>query len=147
MLKFALVSNELALGEIKVFNLEVDGIDQFEAFEGSIEDKHYSQFKSLAATISQISENKKPPNHGKRRKIKGLENAAEMRTKNLRLYYLVIKEHGITICIGGYKKSQKKDIKRLKKLSKAIYKQIDDHGRLKIKQKTKTDQGESSEES
>lgn len=146
MPKFALIKNEFADGSINVYNLLVDDIDQFEAFEESVEDIDYSQFTSFAATISQISENKKQPPRGKRRKIEGVDNAGEMRTKNLRMYYLVVKEHGYTICLGGYKKTQKKDIKRLKKLQTEILKQIKEDGKLEIKEKTKTNKGNSSSE-
>lgn len=146
MSKFALVKNEFAVGSINVYNLLVNDVDQFEAFEESVEDIDYSQFTSFAATISQISENKKPPPRGKRRKLEGIENAGEMRTKNLRLYYFVVKEHGYTICLGGYKKTQKKDIKRLKQLQKEILKQINKHGKLEIKEKTEADKGTSSSE-
>lgn len=144
MSKFALIKNEFAVGSINVYNLIVDDIDQFETFEESVENIDYSQFTSFAATISQISENKKPPPRGKRRKIEGMGNAGEMRTKNLRLYYLVVEKHGYTICLGGYKKTQKKDIKRLKQLQREILNQINEHGKIEIKEKTKINKGYSS---
>ncbi len=137
MYKFALTKNEFARGSIDVYKLVVDDVDQFVAFEDSVEKINFSEFKSFAATISQISENKKQPPRGKRRKIKGLDNAGEMRTKNLRLYYLVIKEHGYTICIGGSKKSQKKEIKRLKQLQKDIFEQIKNMENSKLNNRPK----------
>jgi len=82
MSNFALRRNKFAVGNVDVYNLTIDDVDQFEAFEESVEDIDYSQFTSFAATISQISDNKKPPPRGKRRKIKGIDNAGEMRTKS-----------------------------------------------------------------
>ena len=67
--------------------------------------------------------------HNKRRK---LANGTELKTKDLRLYYLVIPKHGITICIGGTKKNQKKDISILDGLSKEILEQIKKYGNLTI---------------
>ena len=130
---FALKLSEFAKGIVKIFNLVVDEIDQFETFENSLEDKYLSEFRSFAATIYQISENKKPPPRGKRRKIEGVSGVTEMRSRNLRLYYLIIKEEGIIICLGGYKKTQKKDIKRLINLRALILKYIKENGRLNIK--------------
>jgi len=125
MSKFALNLNEFARGGVKVYNLLIDGVDVFHEFEDALEAQYKSEFRSFAATISQISENRKPP-------IKGVESAVEMKTKHLRLYYLVIKEHDLIICLGGHKKTQKKDIKRLSRLRDLIIKQINENGRLKI---------------
>ncbi len=133
MPKFTLKLNQFAKGKVKVYNLLIDDIDQFDAFEDNLEEKYNSQFISFAATISQMSENKKPPPRGKRRKIGGIKNAAEMRSRDLRLYYLVIEEYGYTICLGGLKKNQKKDIKRLKSLKEEIENQIKKHGEIEIK--------------
>lgn len=130
---FELKLSEFAKGAVKVYNLLVDEVDQFEAFEASLEEKYLSEFRSFAATIYQISQNKKPPPNGKRRKIGGVSGAAEMRSRNLRLYYLVIKEEGIIICLGGDKKNQKKDIRKLKNIRTLILKYKQDHGTLNIK--------------
>ncbi len=133
MSKFALISNEFARGRVKVYNLLIDEVDVFNEFEDSLAAQYKSEFRSLAAIISQISEHRKPLPRNKSRKIKGVESAAEMKTKHLRLYYLVIKEHDLIICVGGHKKTQKKDIKRLGRLRDLIIKQIEENGRLKIK--------------
>ncbi len=134
MSKFALKLNQFAKGAVKVYNLLIDDIDQFDYFEDNLEEKYNPQFVSFAATISQMSENKKPPPRGKRRKLKGIENAAEMRSRDLRLYYLVIEEYGYTICLGGLKKNQKKDIRRLKSLKKELENQIKKDGKIEIKE-------------
>lgn len=139
MSKFALISNQFAIGKVKVYNLVIDDIDQFESYEDTLEEIYIPQFRSFAATIAQISENKKPPPHGKRRKICGVEHAAEMRTKDLRLYYLVLYDHGITICLGGLKPGQIKNIRYLKSLQKEILTYIKENGKLEIKQPKKTD--------
>jgi|GEM_PF-1261168 len=141
MPKFALTLSQFARGSVKVYNLLIDNIDQFEAFEDDLEDKYYSQFISFAATISQISENKKPPPRGKRRKLEGIDGAAEMRSNDLRLYYLTLKNHGYTICFCGYKKNQKKDIRKLNNLKRKLENQILEHGKLEIK---KINKGKSS---
>ena len=119
----------------------IDNVDQFEAFEDSIEDKYISQFISITSSITQLSEYFKPLPHGKRRKLKGkgLENTGEFRSRDLRLYYLVLKESGYIICLGGGKKSQPKDLKRLKSLKKEILNQVSQHGQIEIIEKKKAD--------
>lgn len=133
MTKFTLKLNKFAAGTVKIYNLLINEVDQFEVFEEELEDLNKPQFKSIGATIYQISDNTKPPPKGKRRQIKGIKGAVEIRTKNLRLYYLVIKEHDLIICIGGLKTKQKKDLRRLKTLKEEIENQIEQHGKLKIK--------------
>jgi len=132
MLKFALKKNQLARGAVKVYNLLIDGIDQFDHFEDGLESKYDSSFRSIGAVINQISENPRAPNR-KTRKIHGVNKATEIKKGDLRSYYLAIKEHDLVICLGGYKKNQKKDITRLKSLEKQITQQIEKHGKLEIK--------------
>jgi len=132
MPKFALNLNKFAVGTVKVYNLLINDVDQFENFEDQLEVKYDSQFRSIGSVIYQISDNKNPP-HGKRRQIIGIKGAVEIKTKNLRVYYLAIKDHDLIICIGGLKTTQKKDIGRLKALKKEIDNQIEQHGKLKIK--------------
>jgi len=138
MPKFALQLNEYANGEVLIYNLVVDGVDQFYAFEDSLEDQFLSEFKSFGAIIYQIS-HKKTPAKGKRRIIKGVEGGREMKSRNLRLYYLVIKELGIVVCLGANKKTQKKDLKRLDKIRKAIVEQIKKNGKPNIQIKEEND--------
>ncbi|NOX64614.1 MAG: hypothetical protein GXO85_02165 [Chlorobi bacterium] len=97
-----------------------------------METQYNSEFKSLASSILQLCDGRNLP-HGKRRKIEGLKNCVELRSRNHRLYYIKIPEHGLIICLGGTKKNQKKDINRIKALRKLLLKQIMDHGKLKIK--------------
>ena len=138
MPKFALHLNEYAKGEVLIYNLVVDGIDQFDAFEDSLEDQFISEFRSFGAIVYQLSHKKIPPK-GKRRIIKGVEGGREMKSRNLRLYYLLLKEAGIVVCLGANKKTQKKDIKRLNKLRKAILEQIKNNGKLNIQTKKEND--------
>ncbi len=133
MPRFALRKNIFATGSILVYNLLIDDVDQFEAFEDALEKIDKAQFRSIAATVSQMSENKKPPPRGKRRKVEGMEHAGEMRTKKLRIYYLVLPKTWYTICLGGYKKQQKKDLKRLEQLQIEIENQIKKYGAFEIK--------------
>lgn len=130
MCKFALQLNEFARGRVKMYNLLIDGHDQFDVFEESLEIAYKSQFNSIAAYISQISGLKNLPSR-KRRKLKGFDNTTELRTNDLRLYYMKIKEDGQIICLGGYKKNQKKDLNKLKSLQKQVENQIRNYGKLK----------------
>ena len=133
MPKFALRLNQFAKGNVKVYNLIADDVDQFDSYEDSLEDVYQSQFRSFAAIITQISENKTPPAHGKRRKLKGIDQASEMRTRDLRLYYIILDDHGTTICMGGLKPGQKSDINKLKSLQKELINYIKENGNLEIK--------------
>lgn len=129
---FALKLNEFAKGDVKIFNLLVDGNDQFELFESSLEDKYLKELRGFASTIYQLSHKMNIP-HGKRRVLKGIDGGREMKSRNLRLYYLHLKEAGILICLGAEKKTQKKDINRLGNIRKDILQQIAKHGKLEIK--------------
>lgn len=100
-------------------------------FEESLEVKYESQFNSIVAVITQISEHRKSPSHGKRRKLEGFDSAAEIRTKDLRLYYIVPKEQGYILCLGGHKSNQEKDLRKLTSLQKQVENQIRNHGKLK----------------
>lgn len=133
MPKFALKKNQFARGTVEVYNLLIDGADQFDLFEDGLESKYDSSFRSISAVINQISENKKAPNRNKRRKIHGINKAAEIKRGDLRLYYLAIKDHDLVICLGGYKKNQRKNLARLKSLEKQITQQIEKYGKLEIK--------------
>lgn len=133
MPKFALISNQFAEGHIKFFNLEIDGIDQFDTFEDSIEEKHESELRQCASYISLLSEGKHLPPR-KKRKLGGISKAGELKTKHLRVYYIVIPEYGYTICILGYKKNQDKDIARLKTLRTSILTQIEENEGIEIKE-------------
>ena len=132
MHKFALHKNIYSSSKIQFYNLIIDGIDQFHAFEEGLETQYNSEFKSLASSISQLCDNRNLP-HGKRRKIRGLKKCVELISKNHRLYYIALPEHSLIICLGGTKKNQKKDINKVKSLRKQLLKQIIDYGNLEIK--------------
>lgn len=131
MTNFALTRNEFATGDkVSVCNLEIDGICQFHAFIEELEEIQKKELRKLSISIWQLSENIKPRNRN-HLKGKDLMDCRELKTKNLRLYYLVLNS-GLVICLGGVKTKQKKDIQKLKTLKFKIIKFIQDHGEIQI---------------
>ncbi len=131
MPNFALSINEYSTGKkVSVCNLEIDGVCQFNTFIEELEEIHKKEIKKLAISIWQLSENLKPRN---RNHLKGkhLKDCRELKTQNLRLYYLVL-DTGLVICLGGVKTKQKKDLRQLETLRLKIIKHIEDHGDLQI---------------
>jgi len=131
MANFTLSLNEFATGDrVFVCNLQIDGECQFSSFVEDLGEFEKKEVKKLAISIWQLSENKKPRN---RNHIKGkdLEDFRELKTKNLRLYYLVLSP-GLIICLGGIKTQQRRDIEKLKTIKVKILKYIQDYGELQI---------------
>ena len=114
MCRFAFIKNNHINGSIRVYNLLVRGVDVFEEFRESLEVKHEKQFQKFIFYLEMLSSGGRLP-HKKRRKIQGVEDGWELRTQALRLYYLAYEPALIVICHMGYKKKQKKDIRRWKR--------------------------------
>jgi len=129
---FELTKNEFATeSQVQVYNLSIDGNCQFEAFASNLTKETKSEIKKISISIWQLSANRKPRNRN-HIKGKGLEVCRELKTKNLRLYYLILNPYGLVICLGGQKTKQKKDIAALKTLKNKILKYKETHGGLEI---------------
>lgn len=131
MSKFALQRNRKAFGKVQIFDLVKDGKNQVNEFTDSLEEKYRSQFRSLLAYVSFISDNRVMPTN-KHKKLHTLQDTYELKTKNLRLYYLNFKSYDIILCLGGHKNAQAKDINSLTSLRKRILEQINESGDLTI---------------
>jgi len=132
MSKFDLYINKFATGEkTSVCNLVIDGVCQYESFVEGLETIMVKELKKISISLWQLSENKKPRNKNFIRG-KGLEDFRELKTKNLRLYYLVLKPYGLIICLGGQKTNQRRDIASLKSLKDKIIQHIKDYGALEF---------------
>lgn len=141
MIKFALRKNDYSEDENVLYNLVIDGVDQFELFEESIQKAQQSNFNTIASSIMLYSSNERLA-HNKRKNIDSQLRLWEFKAGKLRVYHFKIKGTGTTICWAGTKNSQKKDIPKAKRLIREITDQIKKHGNIQIEE----DEEESQEE-
>ncbi|GET27097.1 hypothetical protein [Prolixibacter sp. NT017] len=112
-------------GKQKIYKLEIDDKCLFDDFEDEIEKRgQYSdELATIYAHIEDFANNKTLPQTKFRILNKGVKNDKikeyEFKSKHLRIYGIKAPS-GQIIIMGGYKKTQKKDINRLKNI-KAIY--------------------------
>lgn len=125
MIKFTLKKIEELEGKQDIFKMEINGECLFDEFEREIENKgqYEQELFSIYSLMEDVANNKLLPEfkfrditNKKRDKIKEYE----FKSKHLRVYAIKTKE-GKVVIIGGYKNSQKKDIKKFRKI-KANYK-------------------------
>ncbi len=85
MLKFALVESPFAKGKIKVYHLVIDNVDQFEAFEDSIEGKYICKINSITSSHTYLKDSIKPlPAHRRtKHRHKTQQNTVELRERDL----------------------------------------------------------------
>lgn len=121
---------------IDVYELLEDGKSLFEKFQGEVKKSAGSYAASLnrfPAMIEQYSKGLILPST-KFRKLKGSKakcSEFEFKAKPLRLYMTTIDGFGAIIMFGGYKTSQKSDIRRLQNLSMRVIQEYE-AGKLKI---------------
>ena len=127
MRKFGFYKNNVADGYRPFYNLSVNEVDVFDEYSSSLELKYKSQLLSINAYINQLSHGKHPPK--KWRKLN--RNISELKTRDLRVYILKL-ENGLTICLGGMKKNQARDIAWVRNLHKEIVKDIKSNGPLSL---------------
>ncbi len=157
MPKFALEKREFTIPtgsvaiKVVIYDLIINGENQFHKFEDAIatsSNKSYeSQLDKIATLVDRLSQGQRL-RAGRRKKIEGIFKKKkkgvgtnkiqdeitpyELKTPKLRLYYLYFECENkyIVICLGGYKKNQKKDIRQFKSICKQIIEQISDYGDL-----------------
>lgn len=125
MIEFTLKKIEEIEGKQDIFKMEIDGVCLFDEFENDIESKgqYEQELFSIYSLMEDVANNKLLPEpkfrditNNKSDRIKEYE----FKSKHLRVYAIKTKE-GKVVVLGGYKNSQKKDIKRFRKI-KANYK-------------------------
>lgn len=125
MTKFTLESlPQFDCCKIKVSRLFIDGKCQYDDFEKDIlkEGTYPGELDSLQATLEQSCQLVRlPDNKFKKLKLGKLPlEGYEVKSRNLRLYLVHIKQTGRVIILGGKKTDQPKDIRRLKSLIKSL---------------------------
>lgn len=122
--------------KINVYELLEDGKSLFEKFQGDVKksaDSYAVSLNRFPAMIEQYSKKIILP-ATKFRKLKGSKtkwNEFEFKAKPLRLYMTTIDGFGAIIMFGGYKTSQKSDIKKLQNLTVKVFEEYE-AGKLKI---------------
>lgn len=120
MSKFALNKLTIIKGQQGFFDLQINGIGQFENFYANIEAQYKSEVVTLIARMEWVA-NLKPLPKNKFRNItpkKQIVKEFEFKTKHLRLYAIHIENTGKIIVFCGYKNTQKSDIPSFRSLKK-----------------------------
>lgn len=122
MEKFSLKLINSVHGKQKFYKLIQDDFCPFDAFQDEIENSNYlSELRTIYAYMDMIANLKTLPNT-KFRDIsptKSLAKEYEIKSKHLRIYLFHEEKTGKIIVCGGYKTSQKSDIRYFRNLKKA----------------------------
>lgn len=90
-------------------------LDEFiEDIEGTNEEDELATLYQIIEDVANCKQHPKAKKLKLGKKIDGFE----AKSKHLRLYYVIEKETGVVLVIGGKKKNQPKDIERLKTIIK-----------------------------
>ncbi len=122
MAKFSLKLIDSIEGKQKFYKLIQNDVCPFDNFQIEIENSNYlSELLTIYAYMEMVSNLKTLPNT-KFRDItpdKSLVKEYEIKSKHLRIYLFHEEKTGKIIVCGGYKKSQKSDIKHFRNLKKS----------------------------
>jgi len=86
MVKFELKLNNHSIGKINVYNLLIDGVDQFESFEEELHSNQKKGLDKIKSTITFYSGQQRLAT-GRRRKIDEKTGLWEFRADNIRAYH------------------------------------------------------------
>lgn len=117
---FALKKIEQVKGKIDFYKLEIDGKCEFENFCESVEGKEEEKsLRSIYAIMDSVANLKYIPKT-KYRELKGRKKSDkikdfEIKKDDIRVY-LFKAEEGHIVVTAGYKKDQKKEISRLRRI-------------------------------
>lgn len=118
MSKFALNKIEVIKGKQSFFDLEVNGVGQFDSFSNNVEKQYKSELITLISRMDLVANLNRLPKEKFRDitpKKQGVKEY-EFKTKHLRLYAIHIEKTGKVIVLGGHKNTQKADIKSFRSL-------------------------------
>jgi putative component of toxin-antitoxin plasmid stabilization module len=127
MVRFELKEIEEVNGKIKFFKLIVDGNCEFDDFCKEIEkDGNLKrQLIQVQARMEDVADMKRLPKNKFRDITPKKESIKEyeIKTKNLRIYLFHEEFTGKIIVLAGKKSTQKKDIRRFRKIKKRYFEQ------------------------
>lgn len=120
MSKFALKKLTMIKGKQDFFDLQINGIGQFDYFDKNVEAQYKSEVVTLITRMEWVA-NSNPLPKTKFRNItpkKQIVKEYEFKTKHLRLYVIHIVNTGKVIVVCGCKNTQKSDIVKFRSLKK-----------------------------
>lgn len=117
MLSFELRRLEIIDGRQSFEKLIVDGRDLLQEFEQSLEERYRSEMRTIYAWMQMVADLNPVPGTIYHPLSAGKDGIREyeFKSKHLRVYAFA-KPNGKIVVTGGKKKSQRKDIKRLREL-------------------------------
>jgi len=128
MSKFALEKIEAIKGKQTFYDLKINNVGQFESFSNELEEEYKSELVTLNARMDLVANLNRLPKE-KFRDITPKKQAVkeyEFKTKHLRLYAIHFEKTGKVIVLGGYKNTQKKDIRSFRSLKSQFLKSLKD---------------------
>jgi len=120
MSKFALNKIKTIKGKQSFFDLEINGVGQFDSFSKEAAVQYESELLTLNARMDLVANLERLPKQKFRDITPAKEQVKEyeFKTKHLRLYVIHIEKTGKVVILGGYKNTQKKDFRGFRSLKK-----------------------------
>lgn len=117
MPKFAVVKLDEIVGKVTFFKLVIDGKCLFDEFWEQInkDGNMQTELRSISAMFQNFANGLNLPG-AKYHLLKNIPNAAEFKTRHLRVYVFHDTETGKIVILGGKKTNQAKDLKKLEKI-------------------------------
>lgn len=116
------------VGKVLFFKLVKDGVCWFNDFyeEQNKDAGHVSELKTILTMIDYMAETNAMLPKGKYNSIKHGKNVIgyEFKKEDLRVYCLRPALNVVVVVFGGYKKNQKKDVKRLENIAEEVKDEI-----------------------
>jgi putative component of toxin-antitoxin plasmid stabilization module len=116
MNKYTLIKLDQVQGDVDFFKLEINGKCYFDDFVNNARKDNKSELLKIFQRMDRIARRLNLPSTQRRKIItKQVQEVEiyEIKTKQLRVYYIIDDIPRNIIIIGGFKKTQKQDINRL----------------------------------
>ena len=126
MSKFALKKIKTIKGNQSFYDLEINGVGQFDSFSKEAAVQYESELLTLNARMDLVANLVRLPKQKFKdiTPVKEQVKEYEFKTRHLRLYVIHIEKTGKVVILGGYKNTQKKDFRRFRSLKKQYLKTL-----------------------
>ncbi|MBL4662538.1 MAG: hypothetical protein JKY22_03015 [Flavobacteriaceae bacterium] len=126
MSKFALKKIKTIKGNQSFYDLEINGVGQFDSFSKEAAVQYESELLTLNARMDLVANLVRLPKQKFKdiTPVKEQVKEYEFKTRHLRLYVTHIEKTGKVVILGGYKNTQKKDFRRFRSLKKQYLKTL-----------------------
>lgn len=127
MPKYELIKIKEIIGICPFYSLVINDENVYEEFFNKHKDLYLNELKTITGRIKLVAEGKRLPKNMVRTfgDIKG-SKLLEIKSKNLRIYTFHQDRTGKVIVHCGHKNTQKKDVRKFKKIVKDYVKQSQD---------------------